>query len=63
MRTREIKKFAQGLIFNKPGLRDFLGDPVAKTLCSQCRGHKFDPWSGSEDPACYLEWPKNNNNN
>ena len=24
---------------------DVLGDPVAKTLCSQCRGQRFDPWS------------------
>ena len=27
--------------------RDFLGDLVAKTLCSQCRGPRFDPWSGN----------------
>ena len=25
-------------------LRDFLGGPVAKTPCSQCRGPRFDPW-------------------
>ena len=25
---------------------DFCGGPVVKTLCSQCRGHGFDPWSG-----------------
>ena len=24
---------------------DFPGGPVVKTLCSQCRGHSFDPWS------------------
>ena len=30
--------------------RDFLGGPVAKTLCSQCRGSGFDPWSGNEIP-------------
>ena len=28
-------------------LWDFLGGPVVKTLCSQCRGPGFDPWSES----------------
>ena len=27
--------------------RDFPGDPVAKSPSSQCRGPRFDPWSGS----------------
>ena len=27
--------------------RDVPGGPVAKTLSSQCRGPRFDPWSGS----------------
>ena len=27
-------------------LKDFPGGPVAKTLCSQCRGTGFQPWSG-----------------
>ena len=26
------------------------GDPVAKTLHSQCRGPGFDPWSGKSVP-------------
>ena len=26
---------------------DFPGGPVAKTLHSQCRGPRFDPWSGN----------------
>ena len=26
--------------------RDFPGGPVAKTLRSQCRGPRFNPWSG-----------------
>ena len=26
---------------------DFPGDPVAKTLYSQCRGLRFGPWSGN----------------
>ena len=25
--------------------KDFLGGPVAKTLCSRCRGPRFNPWS------------------
>ena len=25
---------------------DFPGGSVAKTLCSECRGPGFDPWSG-----------------
>ena len=28
-----------------------LGGPVAKTLCSQCRGPGFYPWSGKETPS------------
>ena len=24
-----------------------LGSPLAKTLCSQCRGPRFDPWLGN----------------
>ena len=30
--------------------RDFPGGPVAKALCSQCRGLRLDPWSGSYIP-------------
>ena len=26
-------------------LRDFPANPVVKTLHSQCRGHRFNPWS------------------
>ena len=26
---------------------DFPGGPVVKTLCSQCMGPGFDPWSGN----------------
>ena len=26
---------------------DFPGGPVGKTLCSQCRGPRFDPGSGN----------------
>ena len=31
----------------KPVPRDFPGGPVVKTLHSQCRGPRFDPWPGS----------------
>ena len=44
----------------KSGGEDFLGGPVAKTLCSQCSGAGFNPWSGNwiphaatEDPECH----------
>ena len=33
------------LICRKPGLVNFLGGPMAKILCSQCRRPRFDPWS------------------
>ena len=26
---------------------DFPGSPAVKTLKSQCRGYRFDPWSGN----------------
>ena len=29
---------------------NFPGDPVAKTPCSQCRGHGFDSWSENQIP-------------
>ena len=28
-------------------IRDSLGGPVVKTPCSQCRGPRFNPWSGN----------------
>ena len=31
-------------------IRDFPGGPVPKTPCSQCRGSRFDPWSGNYIP-------------
>ena len=27
--------------------QEFLGSPVVKTVCFQCRKHRFDPWSGN----------------
>ena len=37
---------------------DFPGGPVVKTLCFQCRGHGFDPWSWNKDPTCHAAWPE-----
>ena len=56
-----IKKWAEELdIFPKKTHRDFPGGPVVKTLCFQCRGPGFDPWSGNwilhaatKNPACH----------
>ena len=33
--------------FKKKTKRDFPGDTVAKTPHSQCRGPRFDSWSGN----------------
>ena len=53
--------------------QDFPGGPMVKTLCSPCRGPRFNPWSGNqslqaatkslyaktniEDPACCNQDP------
>ena len=34
---------------------NFLGDPVVKTLCSQCRGHGFNLWSGNWIPQATIK--------
>ena len=34
--------------------RDFPTGPVVKTPGFQCRGHRFDPWSGNEGPTCCM---------
>ena len=34
-------------IFIKYCRGDFPGGPVAETLCFQCKGPRFDPWSGN----------------
>ena len=31
---------------------EFPGCPVVRTLSFHCREHRFDPWSGNQDPAC-----------
>ena len=41
-------------------LGDFPGGPVAKTPSSQCKGHRFDPCSGNQGPACHMAQPKQN---
>lgn len=30
---------------------------MVKTLHFQCRGGRFDPWSGNQDPMCHGVWP------
>ena len=46
-------------IFKEVALWGFLGSPVVKTPCFQCRGHRFSPGSGDGDPACHVVKPKN----
>ena len=31
---------------------------MVKTLCSHCRGHRFDLWSGNLNPTCHMLQPK-----
>ena len=45
----------------KTNSKDFLDGPVAKTLISQLRGHRFDPWSGNKDPEWHKPWLKTKN--
>ena len=47
----------------KTNSKDFLDGPVAKTLISQLRGHRFDPWSGNKDPEWHKAWLKTKNKN
>ena len=37
--------FFLSFFYMKHRYRDLADGPVAKTLCSQCRGPGFDPWS------------------
>ena len=41
----------------KPRLGNFLGSPVVKTPCFQCRGHGFDPWVGNWNPLAGVQTP------
>ena len=38
--------------------RDFPGGLVVKTPCFQCRGCRFDSWSGNKDPTCCTPQPE-----
>ena len=40
-----LKETEPGPSFSQLVSRDFPGGPVGKTLRSQCRGPRFDPWS------------------
>ena len=31
---------------------EFPGSPVVRIPRFHCRGHRFDPWSGNQDPEC-----------
>ena len=35
-------------------IRDFPGDPVAKTTCTRCRRPRFDPWLGTRSHTMQL---------
>ena len=40
--------FTKHLLMSKENLNvDFPGGPLVKTLCFQCRGKGFNPWSGN----------------
>ena len=42
-----LQNFALRFFFFNKFYRDFLGDPVLKTLPIQCRRHRFSPWLGN----------------
>ena len=37
--------------------QDFPGGPMANSLCSQCRGLRFNPWSGTRSHMPQLKIP------
>ena len=37
--------------------RDFPGGPVVKIPCFHCRGHRFNPLMGNEDPTYHIVQP------
>jgi len=45
--VNEVSKLPVTRKFKNNGDKDFLGNPVAKTPYSQCRGPWFDPCSGN----------------
>ena len=38
--------------------RKFRGSPVVRTQCFHCCGLGFNPWSGNQDSASHVSWPK-----
>ena len=38
-----------------------LGDPMVTTLCSKCRGPRFNPWSGNWIPHAATKDPARGN--
>ena len=47
-----VAEFYIGCYFLKKKIfRDFHGSSVIKTLCSHCRDHRFNSWSGKKDPT------------
>ena len=48
-------------VINSDQQRDFPGGLVVKTLSLPCRGYRFGPWLGNQDPTCLMAQPKNNN--
>ena len=53
-----IKLILGHVVSDKKADVDFPGGPVVRTLYFQCRGLRFNPWSGSYDPKCHVAWPK-----
>ena len=41
-----------GKVFLQIKVEDFPGGPVVKNAGLQCRGRRFNPWSGDKDPTC-----------
>ena len=50
-----------------PGLKrnsgDLPGSPGVETPRFQCRGSRFDPWSGNSEPTCHVAQQKKKNKN
>ena len=47
LRLCYVTGITPGILGKKRIRQDFLGGPVARTPHSQCRGPRFDPWSGN----------------
>ena len=50
MIAKKKKKECYPNTHTRKSFGDFPGGPVTKTLCSQCRGPGFDPWSMNQIP-------------